>query len=140
MIARRPAHIFRQMFRRNRRVLDECNRFGRATQPVSSDKPALRTLQTRFISAGSVRIFVRRPSRFELQNRQSISDIFIEFDDEKRLTRLRIQLEQITRGLKKQLAFRLVEQRSIDMLDRRGLQIEQLDRCLHRFRQSKRRK
>src|SRR5438094_8037810 len=101
-------------------------------QPVKSESPDLRTDQTKFICAESVRIFVRNPS-FLACKRQSLGDIFVELDDQNRFAWLRIQLEQIARGLKEKLPLCLIEQRMIDVFNRSGFEIDQLNRGLHRF-------
>ena len=68
-----------------------------------------------------------------MQDRQSLSHIVVELDDQNRFARLRFQFEQIARGLKEKLALCLIEQRAIDVFDGGGFEIEQLDRGLHRF-------
>ena len=94
--------------------------FAGPMHPVKSDRPDLRTDQTRFICAGSVRIFVRSPIFLRLQDRQPFRDVFVELDDQNRFARFRVQFEQIARGLKLKLTFGLIEQRTIDVFDRGG--------------------
>ena len=103
------------------------------THPVKRERPALRTDQTRFISFAFVRNFRAQSEIARLQDRQSLRDVVVELDDQNRFARLGIELHQIARGLEKKLAFRLIEQRTIDVFDRRRFKIEKLDRRLHRF-------
>ena len=80
-----------------------------------------------------MRIFVRSPIFLDSRMRQSLCNVVVEFDDQNRFARFRIEFEQIARRLKMKLAFGLIEQRPIDVFDRSRLQIEKFDRGLHRF-------
>ena len=66
-----------------------------------------------------------------MQERQSLGDILIKFNEQDRFARLRIELEKIASGLKMKLAFCLIQQETIDVFDRRRLKIKKLDRGLH---------
>ena len=77
--------------------------------------------------------FCAQSESSRLQERQPLGDILIKLNEQDRFARFRIELEEIARGLKMQLPFRLIEQGTIDVFDRRWLKIEKLDRGLHRF-------
>ena len=75
----------------------------------------------------------RRPSlRFSSSASRSCN-ILEKLDDQNRLARLGVEFEQIARGLKLTLAAGLVEQQTVNVFNRRRLQIEQFDRRLHRL-------
>src|SRR6202163_1492988 len=57
----------------------------------------------------------------------------MKLDEQDRFARFCIELEETERRLKMKLAFCLIQQRTIDVFDRRRFQIEKLDRGLHRF-------
>src|SRR5207248_220683 len=76
--------------------------------------------------------FCAQPEIARLQDRQFLRDVVVKFDEQNCLARLRVEFEQITRGLEMELSFCLIEQRPIDVLDRGRLEIEQSHGRLHR--------
>ena len=69
------------------------------------------------------------PALFQL--RQPVGDIPEKFDQQNRLARLVVKLEQIAHGLKLLLTARLVEQRAVNVFDRGGFQVKQGFSGLH---------
>ncbi len=65
---------------------------------------------------------------------QFVGYLVVELDQENGLARLGIELEQVARSLEIELPARLVEEHPVDVLDRRRVEVEQVDRGLHRFR------
>src|SRR5207253_7870640 len=77
--------------------------------------------------------FFAEPELSRFQHRQPFYDVIVELDDQDRFAGLAIQFEQVARCLKMKLALGLIQQRAIDVFDRRGFKIEKFDGCLHRF-------
>jgi len=67
-----------------------------------------------------------------LQLCEFVVGVVEKLNDEDRLARLLVELQQVARGLKRAVPLGLVEENCVDVFERRGLEIDQLDRCLHR--------
>jgi hypothetical protein len=112
----------------DRRVFDTSDRFrwpGTAREKGESrfsDRP--HEVHFRLIAANE-RAQTEVASR---ELRQSRGDILVvKFYNQDRLAGFRVQLKEVTRSFETELAFRLIKERPVDVLDRGGFQIEQFD-------------
>ena len=98
--------------------------FAGPMQPVKRESPDLRTDQTRFISRGSVTILVRKPifldCKIDNRSATSSSNSTIKIDSQGS----RVEFEQIARRLKMELAFGLIEERTIDVFNSCGFEVQ----------------
>ena len=120
------------MCRANRRVFNERDRFRHPDTTGQQGKTGFAhgPDQIHFVSAGHNLRTQPEPTR--LENGKPFGNVLVvELNNQNRLTRFGVELHQIARSLEMKLAFGLVEQRPINVLDRRRFKVEQLDCRLH---------
>ena len=127
------AHVFGQLRGANGGVFNERHRFRRpnATGQKRETGFAHRPDKVHLSCIGEN--FRAQSDLSGFQNGQPLCNVVVEFDDQNRCARFRIEFEQIASRLKMKLAFGLIEQRPIDVFNRSRLQIEKFDRGLHCF-------
>ena len=111
-------------------------------RPVRSERPALRIDQTRFISRLVGADQGAQPKLARRKRREPPAHVVIEkFDEQNRLARLRRRVRAIFARLETAVVPSVCSKSGRSMCSiAAGLQVEQFDRRLHRFRRLKRRK
>jgi hypothetical protein len=128
-----PGDVGRQVRRPDRRVFDKGDWLGRAF-PTRQQRKARLSQQPDQIHLGRFRTNGgAQTEALPGQQRQPFRHVVIKFDDQNRLARLGIELEQLSRRFEMELPFRLVEQGPVDVLDGGRLELEKFDCRLHRF-------
>ena len=126
------ANVIRQLRGPHRRVFDERDRFCRTDAAGHERKSgfAHHPNEIHFMRVAADRCAQSEISL--LQDRQPLLHVVVvKFDEQNRFAWFRVELHQIARRLEMELAFRLIEQGTIDVLDRGRLEIEQGNGRLH---------
>ncbi len=125
-----PVVISRQILRAHRRVFNARHRLRVARPSRQQRKPRL-AQRPHMIDLGErLHDFLPPAKGHPFHRGEPVLDLAVELNDQHRLARLRVQIEQVTGDFEFPLAFGLIEQHAINVFDRGRLQAQQFRRRL----------